>query len=201
VLLLDELLSPSSLAAAAAAEDPVVAAATQLAAAQQQHLRHVLAISPDPADALSSQPQSPVTSGALAAARVATDAVASLVAAAAAAKGSSGAQQQRRSTSKGSKGAGGGSGKRLADSEAALAVKAIARWRLVAGAKDPRLINGTFSQLLQFLACVVANSSRDAKQGGTAGAGAVLVPLPSAARAAQCSSQGQSAGGVRSTKG
>jgi hypothetical protein len=198
VLLLDELMSPSSLAAVAAAEDPVVAAATQLAAAQQQHLRHVFAISPDPADAISSQPQSPVTSNVLAAAQVATDAVASLVAAAAAGgKGSGGVQQQRRSTSKGSKG--GGSGQRLADSEAALAVKAIARWRLVAGAKDPRLINGTFSQLLQFLACVVSNSSREAKQGGAAAA-AEMVPVPSAVRAARSSSQGQSAGGVRGTK-
>ena len=136
-------------------EDLLVSAAVKLAALRRRTLRHVLVAAPDVGEVSGGQPQSPTTSATTASGAVVPAAAAAAPAAAA------GTNSKSKGGSKGG-GSGGPAGAREPRWQAAFQVRAVACARLQAGAQQPRLLTGTLSQVLQFLACLVGNSAGQA---------------------------------------
>jgi hypothetical protein len=121
----------------------VVEAAVRLAAQRQQELRHVIVVAPD----INAAPATPVTSN--------TDTSPAVRG------GFSPLSLKAGAAGTGSRGA--GSGGQLGR-EAAFAARALVRCRLEASARHPRLLAGTFNQLLQVLTCLVGDSCRPGEQ-------------------------------------
>lgn len=140
---MEECLSPSDVSANSAQDDPVVLAAMQLAAQRQQELRHVIVVAPDISTAA---PATPVTSN--------TDASPAVRG------GLSPVSLKTGAGVAGSRGPAGSGGQFGQDAGDAFAVRAVVRWRLEASARQPRLLAGTFSQLLQVLTCLVGDRCR-----------------------------------------
>lgn len=153
VVLLDELLAPADNGNANSTQDdadPVVAAAAKLATQRQQQLRHVIVVAPDVGDSLPSAPRSPVSNG------VAAAAAASPVKSVSRNLVASSPLQVGKGGSRGA-GSGGQSAQKRAD---AYEARALAGLRFRGAAQNPRLLAGTVSQTLQFLECLVENSSK-----------------------------------------
>lgn len=145
VVLLHHKLAPGSLAADAAERtNYFVQAAVTLATQQQQDLRHVAVIVPDVGDRLlgTGQPQSPALSGA------------DPTAAAAAPRGA--ASVPGRSGSRGSLQA---AAMAQAGAQDASILREIACMKLDLASQQPRLLSGTFGQLLQLLTALLGSSS------------------------------------------
>lgn len=166
VVLLEDILHPTDNdgGAGTAADhdsDPVVAAAVKLAAQRQQQMRHVVVVAPNIGSGgppSSGQAQSPSVSGDAAAMSAPAGTAVSPVTRATAA----GTRSTPAAASKGgSRGAGGVSGGASAQRPpgASYADRVVACCRLQASAQQPRLLAGTLGQALQFLTCLVVDSS------------------------------------------
>jgi len=148
-VLLHHKLAPGSLAADAAERtNYFVQAAVTLATQQQQDLRHVAVIVPDVGDRPlgTGQPQSPALSGAEPEA-----------AAAAAPRGA--ASAAGRSGSRGSLQA---AAMAQAGAQEASILREIACMKLDLASQQPRLLSGTFGQLLQLLTALLGSSDQKA---------------------------------------
>jgi hypothetical protein len=145
VALLEDCLVSSDASANGMQDDPVVVAALQLAAQRQQELRHIIVLAPD----INTAAATSVTSN--------TDASPAVRG------GLSPVSFKGGAAGTGSRGAV-SCGQLSQDAGDVFATRAVLRWRLEASARQPRLLAGTFSQLLQVLTCLVGDGCRPREQ-------------------------------------
>lgn len=148
--------SASTASNAATYDDHLVTAAAQLAALQQRKLRHVLIAAPDLQEDANGHPQSPTTSAMIS---TGADRGRSPAPAGAGVSSRSKGGSKGGAAARASGGTAGVSEQRHAHSSDVLLMKLLTRQRLQDGAQQQRLLTGTLSQVLQFLACLVGNST------------------------------------------